>query len=267
MKIPALLLVVVATATNVDAIFAPRSRAPVTTNKHAFSYSQLKSLPSSFGNVDTVLAVSGGASSKDDSSGLFQSLIDTDILVIDTEIAATEAAEHWGLILVSGTFSVAAGCLALYNPFEATDVAFLSTFLTLAVAGFINTTGFLFAERGFKILTLVVGLSQLALGAVMNYNPFESELGLSLCVTMSVFADGLYRVMLAVQNPDLPGRWATLLAGLVGAATSVYVTKFMPLTFVAAPGIALGTSLVATGIARISVGFAGRDVAKDAKGK
>lgn len=99
----------------------------------------------------------------------------------------------------------------------------------------------------------------------MSLDPFDSELGLSLAVLLSVFADNVYRVVLAVQNPDLPGRWATLLGGLVGAATSVYVTKYMPLTFIAAPGIAMGASLMATGIARIAVGFAGRDVAKDMK--
>lgn len=221
--------------------------------------------PRSFDSAKTALAVSGGASSSDDSSGLLQTLRDTDILVVDTEVAATEAAENWGLILLSGTLGVAAGCLALYNPFEATDVAFLSTFATLVVAGVVNMGGSFFAERGYKILTLIMGISQLALGAFMNSNPFESELGLSLGVTMSVFADGLYRVVLAVQNPDLPGWWPTFLGGLVGMATSAYVTKCMPLTFVAAPGIALGVSLVATGIARISVGIAGRNLDKDIK--
>lgn len=222
----------------------------------------------SFDFTQAALAVSGGApSSSDDSSGVLQTLCDTDILVIDTEIAAAEAAENWGLILTSGIVGVAAGFFALYNPFEATDVAFLSSMASLAVAGVINTGGFLFAERGYKLLTLIMGLSQAALTAFMYVDPFDSELGLSIGVTMSIFADGIYRVVLAAQNPDLPGRWVTMLAGLVSAATSIYVTKYMPLTFIAAPGIALGTSLVATGIARVSVGLAGRDLAKDIKSK
>jgi uncharacterized membrane protein HdeD (DUF308 family) len=212
------------------------------------------------------MAVSGGASKDDDSSsGLLQSLVDSDILVIDTDVAATEIADNWGLILLSGTLGLAAGCLALYNPFEATDVAFLSSLAALTVSGVIHTGGSLFAERGYKILTLILGIAQLALSGVMAMDPFESELGLSLGVCMSVFADGLYRVVLAVQNPDLPGWWPTFLGGFVGMATSVYVTKYMPLTFIAAPGIAMGVSLVSTGIARICVGIAGRNLAKDTK--
>lgn len=209
------------------------------------------------------MVLSGGASS--DSSGLLQSWCDTDILVVDTAAAATEVADNWGLIMLSGTLGVAAGFLALNNPFEATDVAFLSSFATLVISGVVNVGGSIFAERGYKILTLVMGLSQLALGGFMEVNPFESELALSLGVTISVFADGLYRVVLAAQNPELSGRWVTLLGGLVSMGTSVYVTKYMPLTFVAAPGIALGVSLVTTGLARISVGWAGRSVAKDMK--
>lgn len=222
---------------------------------------------SPFEFAPTALAVSGGASSSDDSSGFLQNLCDMDILVVDTEVAATEAAEHWGLILLSGAAGIAAGSLALYNPFEATDVAYLSTMTSLAVASLIHTGGFLFAERGYKLLTLVMGLSQAALFAFMYVDPFDSELGLSLGVTMSVFVDGLYRVVLAAQNPDLPARWVVLLGGLASAATSIYVTKFMPLTFIAAPGIAMGVSLVATGVARITVGLAGRDVANDLKNK
>lgn len=43
MKISALLLLVVAATTSVNAIFTPRSRAPVATGKKAsFSYSQMK---------------------------------------------------------------------------------------------------------------------------------------------------------------------------------------------------------------------------------
>lgn len=212
------------------------------------------------------MVVSGGGSSDDSSSGgLLQVFRDADILVIDVEAAAVDAANSWGLILLSGSLSVAAGCLALYNPFAATDVAFLSTFATLMVAGVINIGGSLFAERGYKILTLIMGVSQFALGGTMALNPFESELGLSLGVTMSVFADGLYRVALATQNPDLPGRWPTFLGGLVNCATSVYVAKCMPLTFVAAPGLAMAVSLLATGLTRISVGLAGKTLASDAK--
>ena len=215
---------------------------------------------------EKALDISGGASD-DNSGGILQAFRDTEILVVDVDAACVEAADNWGLILLSGSLSVVVGCLALCNPFTATDVAFLSTFATLVVSGVINVGGSLFAERGYKFLTLIMGIAQLALGGVMQANPFESELGLSLGVTMSVFVDGLCRAVLAIQNPDLPGRWPTFLGGLVGCATSVYVTKCMPLTFVAAPGIAMGVSLMATGIARMSVGFAGKKLASDAKKK
>lgn len=210
------------------------------------------------------MAVSGGA--KDDSSvGLLQTCCDTDILVVDTDAAAIEAANNYGLILLSGTLSLAAGCLALYNPFESTDVAFLSTMWSLVIGGVINVGGSLFAERGYKILTLIMGITQMALGGFMELYPVESELGMSATVIASVFADGLYRVVLAVQNPDLPAWWPVFLGGLTSCVTSVCVAKFMPLTFVAAPGIAMGVSLVSTGIARLAVGFAGRKLAKSAK--
>jgi hypothetical protein len=64
------------------------------------------------------LAVSGRVYFSNDSSGLLQTLGDTDILVVDTEIADTEAAEHWGLILSSGPAGIAAGILALFNPLK-----------------------------------------------------------------------------------------------------------------------------------------------------
>lgn len=97
----------------------------------------------------------------------------------------------------------------------------------------------------------------------MSSDPGDSELGLSIGIILSVFGDGLYRTVLALQNPGMSGRFLMCLSGIISMVTSIYVTNSMPLTFAAAPGIALGVSLICSGVARIAIGFAGRDLAKE----
>ena len=187
-----------------------------------------------------------------------------DLLVFDTEEAKTEIARNWGFALLSGAFSVAAGSWALLLPFFATELARVSTAVTLLLVGAMNVAGSFFVENGYKLQTFVIGATQLVIGAVIETEPFASKVAASLCIAATVFVDGLYRIVLAAQNPNMEGWWGTLLSGFVSVGVSAYMVKFMDLAAMYVPGIVLGCGLISTGAAKILISLAGRERANEA---
>jgi len=206
-----------------------------------------------------LLETTGGAEIAADEEPMFG----PDILIVDQEEAAKQIAKNWGFILLSGSLSLSAGMWAFALPIFATDIAQLSTALTLIGVGAMNVVGTFYVEKGYKLQSFILGAAQLALGAMMETDPVKNVIFLTLAIAGTVFVEGLYKLVLAAQNRKMEGWWAVLFSGLASVAGSVYVVKFLDLTAAFVPGLALGCSLVSGGFSRILVSLAGRELANE----
>ncbi|KAG7354436.1 hypothetical protein IV203_003792 [Nitzschia inconspicua] len=103
-----------------------------------------------------------------------------------------------------------------------------------------------------------VGFSNLMSGFSVD-GPSRS---LGLCAVTAT--DGLYRVLFALQNRGMDGFWATLVGRAVSIFRSAWMVKFLGVSSLVVPGLALGLGLISGGFSRIVVSLYGRDYANQA---
>lgn len=167
--------------------------------------------------------------------------------------------QNWGFILTAGIADVVAGCAAIATPIFATAVAQITNVAALLVVGFNNVLGVFYVEKGYKARSLLLGLSQIALGILLGNNPEESRYLGTLMIASLCFADGLYRLLLAIQNSDLPERGWTIFGGLVSMVVSVLVTTNLDVASLLTIGAVMGGLLISAGWTRIFVALSGRE--------
>ncbi|KAG7351334.1 hypothetical protein IV203_010694 [Nitzschia inconspicua] len=128
--------------------------------------------------------------------------------------------------------------------------------------GFSNLMSGLYAEPGYKWAGMLLGAVQMAVGYLYATNSAwltAASMTLSLCAVTAT--DGLYRVLFALQNRGMDGVWATLFGGAVSIFGSAWMFKFLGVSSLVVPGLALGPGLISGGISRIVVSLYGRDYA------
>eukprot|EP00544_Gedaniella_sp_CCMP2646_P003625 CAMPEP_0202494318 /NCGR_PEP_ID=MMETSP1361-20130828/11098_1 /ASSEMBLY_ACC=CAM_ASM_000849 /TAXON_ID=210615 /ORGANISM="Staurosira complex sp., Strain CCMP2646" /LENGTH=265 /DNA_ID=CAMNT_0049124753 /DNA_START=23 /DNA_END=820 /DNA_ORIENTATION=+ len=184
-----------------------------------------------------------------------------EILVIsDDDMAAAklEIQKNWGFILTTGVADILAGCAAIAAPIYATAIAQVTQLAALFVIGFSNIVGTFYVEKGLKARSLLLGVAQIATGIVLGNNPVEFRYLATLFIASLGFADGLYRLVLAVQNADLAERGWTIFTGLVSMAVSSLVAANLDVTSLFALGMVMGSLFIGAGWGRIFVAFCGR---------
>lgn len=187
------------------------------------------------------------------------------LLVVELALVKRQIATNWGFILLGGTTSLLAGLYLIGLPLLGTEVALLTTICTLLGAGFSNLMSGLYAEQGYKLSGILVGATQMALGYFYAMEPAwltAAIMTLGLCSVIAT--EGLYRVILALQNREVDGFWATLISGAVSIVGSALVVKCIGVSSLVVPGLALGLSLISGGVSRIVVSLYGRSYAKQA---
>jgi uncharacterized membrane protein HdeD (DUF308 family) len=184
-----------------------------------------------------------------------------EILVIsDDDMAAAklEIQKNWGFILTSGVADILAGCAAIAAPIYATAIAQVTQLAALFVIGFTNILGTFYVEKGLKARSLLLGVAQVAMGIVLGNNPVEFRYLATLFIASLGFADGLYRLVLAVQNADLAERGWTIFTGLVSMAVSSLLAANLDVTSLFALGMIMGNLFIGAGWGRIFVALCGR---------
>lgn len=182
------------------------------------------------------------------------------VLSDDDKIEAKQAImKNWGFILSTGIADVIAGCAAVATPIYATAIAQITQVAALFVIGFTNVIGVFFVEKGLKARSLLLGLAQLGLGALIGNNPVESRYLATLLIASLGFSDGLYRLILAVQNTDLPERGWTIFGGLASIAVSCLVAANLEVASLFTLGAVLGGLFISAGWSRIFVALGGRE--------
>ncbi len=185
-----------------------------------------------------------------------------EMMVIDDDDMATvklEIQKNWGFILTTGVADVVAGCAALAAPIYATAIAQVTQVAALFVIGFSNILGTFYVEKGLKARSLLLGVAQLAMGTLLGNNPIEFRYLATLSIASLGFADGLYRLVLAIQNADLSGRGWTIFGGLVSMAVSCLVAANLDIASLFALGAVMGGLFITAGWGRIFVALSGRE--------
>lgn len=134
-----------------------------------------------------------------------------------------EIQKNWGFILTTGVADILAGYAAIAAPIYATAIAQVTQLAALFIIGFTNILSTFYVEKGLKVRSLLLGVAQVAMGIVLGNNPVEFRYLATLFIASLGFADGLYRLVLAVQNADLTEHGWTIFTGLVSMADSSLV--------------------------------------------
>lgn len=199
-----------------------------------------------------------GGDSKDD---------DDDMLAINVAEMEKTVAQNWGFLYNKAIFSIIGGTFALLVPTLASGVAYHVVTFMMAFAAYFNVFGLFFAESGFKIPSLVVGILYGALAYRMWQMPFETLSALTYLVSATCIVEGAYEGAVAIKNrSDLPLWGWRLFSGLTGVACGAYAVTQMPIASLVVPGIALGVNLISSGITGVIVALQGRDLANDKLG-
>ena len=100
-------------------------------------------------------------------------------IYIDADQAKQEIAKNWKWILAGGIASVVTGILAIMAPVLATAAVAMFIAALLLVVGSINLAGLFFAPSGTKLESLLIGVVQVLLAAVMAFYPLASIVSLT----------------------------------------------------------------------------------------
>jgi len=207
--------------------------------------------------LQKALEVDGGDSQEDEDDML--AVLD----IVEAEVKLS-VAQNWGFIYNKGIFALVGGFLALWLPVFATGVAYNAVTMMMAFLASFNVLGLFFSEAGFKLLSLAVGVLQGFLAYRMWQMPFEMLSGLTYLISATCIVEGAYQGAVAIKNrSDLPNWGWYLFSGLTSIAGGAYATSQMPISSLVVPGIALGISLISSGMMGIVVAMAGRDRANE----
>jgi uncharacterized membrane protein HdeD (DUF308 family) len=162
----------------------------------------------------------------------------------------------WTLIM--GLLMIAAGVLALMNPFPASlaVVVFAAwSFMILGVLQLISA--FRDAQGGNRIWLILLALVMIWIGFVLRGNPLEGLVTLTIVVALSFVASGIAKLVVgwSLRSVGLGG-WV-MVSGLLSVILGV---MFMGNILGAAPwvlGFLLGIELISDGVAALFLWHSG----------
>jgi len=185
------------------------------------------------------------------------------MMLIDKAEIERAMTENWGWLLTSGVIDLALGTWSLVSPVSSTFATELTFATALAAIGILNVLGVFFSD--YKVRSLFLGVALLGLSYLLFNFPLTGAISVTSFIAYISMADGLYRIIVAAQNKDLPQRGWTGLGGLVSVGWGLFVLTFLPLTSITTLGSLLGVFLITIGLARISAGWTGRQLEKELK--
>jgi uncharacterized membrane protein HdeD (DUF308 family) len=171
------------------------------------------------------------------------------------EMEETTAADWWWLFLVTGVVSLLIGAALIW--FREETLTFVGIMIGLWIL-FFGIIRFLLAmfggESEGRVMLAVVGVLGIALGIVVMKNPTETIGIIAVIVGLFWIVFGLIDVFQGVTDSDLPGRWWTVLGGVVAAGAGVLLVFWTEPTVLVLALIA-GIFLIIEGVLEIIAAF------------
>jgi uncharacterized membrane protein HdeD (DUF308 family) len=171
------------------------------------------------------------------------------------EMEETTAADWWWLFLVTGVVSLLIGAALIWFRVETLTFVGIMIGLWILFFGIIRFLLALFGgESEGRVMLAVVGVLGIALGIIVMKNPTETIGIIAVIIGLFWIVFGLIDVFQGVTNSDLPGRWWTVLGGVVAAGAGVLLVFWTEPTVLVLALIA-GIFLIIEGVLEIIAAF------------
>jgi len=163
---------------------------------------------------------------------------------------------NWILLTVLGVISIAAGILALVNPFPASIAAAqIAGWAFLIIGGFQIVEAFSAEGWGGKLWTLLLGVVALIVGINLLANPLAGIISLTMVLGIMFLVSGLFKFMVGLKVHKSEFKYAVIISGLASFAIGFIILSNFPASAAASLGILLGIELISNGISAVALGF------------
>jgi uncharacterized membrane protein HdeD (DUF308 family) len=167
--------------------------------------------------------------------------------------------EHRSAFLVLGILFVVLGGLAILLPFAASLVTAFVLGCLMIVAGLFQGYHALQNRRwGGSVWAIVGAVLYVAAGALVVAFPLTGTLTLTLVLAAFLVANGILKIIRAVQHRGMPPWGWLLFDGLISLALGVLLWAGWPSTAAWALGVLVGIDLIASGTSVLLIGYGAR---------
>jgi uncharacterized membrane protein HdeD (DUF308 family) len=178
---------------------------------------------------------------------------------------AEDAKKNAGWIVVLGVVTVIAGFLALVMPWAGGVGVTVFVGFALMVGGIARVmAAFSAGSFGRGTLAFIGGALCLLAGVIMVARPGAGLAALTLMVGAYLLVDGIFGAVLAFQVKPEKGWGWMLFAAVMSVILGFLLLKEWPLSGIWAIGTLVGINMLFAGFSLISIGSAGRKLAKAA---
>lgn len=156
---------------------------------------------------------------------------------------------HWGWFFAFGILLIGLGIAAISAPLIATLTAELLFGWLLVISGIAH--GFhAFKARNWKgsLLQILLGVFSITVGVMLLIYPLRGVLSLTLVLAIFFVAEGIAKIMMAVQLRSTPKWGWLLLSGLLAILLGALIWIEFPSTAAWVLGVLLGVDLVFSGV-------------------
>lgn len=167
--------------------------------------------------------------------------------------------QSWIWWLIIGCLSMAAGVIALANPFAATLTAeLMAGYLFIFIGVLTILTAFQDQGWGGRIWALLLGVALTLLGINLVTHPLEGILTLTFAVAALMLIAGVFRIILALTPLAASFRVPLLLSGVVSIILAVLIFANFPEASAVALGLLLAIELMSNGLGLIVISLSRR---------
>jgi uncharacterized membrane protein HdeD (DUF308 family) len=171
---------------------------------------------------------------------------------------------HWGLLLVFGILTLAAGVAAVAWPGVTVVVAAVLFGIQLVVSGvfqFIGAFGHDEGSGGMRVLSALLGLLALVVGLYAVRHLLVSVLALALLLGIFWVASGFVQLFGALSHRGLPHRGWIVFTGILSVLAGLVVLVYPGISLVTLAFV-LGFWLIVYGFMEIGLAFRVRSAGK-----
>lgn len=163
---------------------------------------------------------------------------------------------NWILLTVLGVISIAAGILALINPFPASLAATYIASWAFLILGSLQIIEAFSAEGwGGKLWTLLLGVVALIVGISLLTNPLAGIISLTMVLGVMFLVSGLFKLIVGLKIHKSEFKFAVIISGLASFAIGSIILFNFPASAASSMGILLGIELISNGISAIALGM------------
>lgn len=167
--------------------------------------------------------------------------------------------KYWIVWLIVGCLSVAAGILALLNPFVATLTAELMAGYLFILIG-LATVFSAFQDQGWgaRIWALLLGIAITTLGISLVAHPLQGIITLTLMVGIMMIVAGIFRLVMAFTDLGSIVRLPLIISGALSILLALMIFSDFPASSAVILGVLLAVELISNGVSMIFVALSRR---------